>query len=934
LRGKTFAVLRFLVDHPGQLVTKAALLDAVWAQTSVSDTMPTICVGELRKALSDDARIPKFIETVHGRGYRFIAKVTVAATLEALAPWQAAQHTPVPIMVGREDQLAQLHGWFAKATEGKRQVVFVAGEAGIGKTTFVRAFLDSLPQDVVRIGRGQCIEQYGSGEPYMPVLEALTRLGQEPGGERLREILHRLAPTWLAQMPALLTEEERARLQNEAPGTTPQRMLGEMTGAIEAMTTDAPLILLLEDLHWSDFSTLELISAIARRVEPARLMILGAYRQVDMLGTDRPLRRIKEELELHNYCVELRLKLLSERNVAEYLGIRFSDGATAHVFNDLAPAIHQRTEGNPLFMVNVVDYLEAQAPPLDASEIEAPRGILQMIERNFERLSADEQVILECASVAGAEFSAAAVAAALMRPTSEVEACCTRLSRNEQFIRSRGATEWPDTTVAGAYAFLHALYREVLCDRVPPGHLIELHRRIAERVEAGYGERAGEMAAELAHHYERAKDNPKAVKYFQLAGERALARGAMVEAERHYVRGLELISELPQNVDRDRRELGLQVGLGLALWGGKGWGHADTHRAFTFAQALGEKLGETHQLIAVLNGLWISAFSRAQMRASQELAERMARLAELSDDRGLLCVANYAFGTTLLWRAQFTKAQEHLDLASSYFDEADTRPLIQLAGNSIVVIAANVALHQGFPDRARHLINATLQFGKHRRNSYHLAFARMSACLLSIRLCDQQALLMHAEELRSLANEVPFFKGHVEYFADVALAMSGKFEDGLARTRRANALWESIEFHLSRTYVLQTEAEFYASDGRVDEALGKITEALSETEEVALRRPEILTLRGDLLVQNGASVSDVEAAYREALECARAQNNRWDQLQSTIHFARRLKSEGRTAEAFTLLSEIYNWFTEGFDTRDLKEAKSLLDELSISSGGL
>jgi DNA-binding winged helix-turn-helix (wHTH) protein len=187
LRRKTYEVLRYLVDHPGQLVTKAALLGAVWAELAVSDTMPAICVGELRKVLGDEARTPRFIETVHGRGYRFIAKVTAAPT--SALPRSQAVSGPAPIMVGREAELAQLRAWFAKACEGTRQVVFVSGEPGIGKTTLVRAFLDSLAHEgAVRIGRGQCVEQYGSGEPYMPVLEALTRLGQEPDGERLLEI--------------------------------------------------------------------------------------------------------------------------------------------------------------------------------------------------------------------------------------------------------------------------------------------------------------------------------------------------------------------------------------------------------------------------------------------------------------------------------------------------------------------------------------------------------------------------------------------------------------------------------------------------------------------------------------------------------------------------------------------------------------------------
>ncbi len=290
LRPKTFEVLRYLVEHPGQLVTKAMLLDAVWPGVVVSDSMPATCVTELRKVLRDDPRKPRFIETVHRRGYRFIAKVATAATVRETTRTPPQVGRPKPIVVGRDEELARVRSWYSQVLEGQRRIVFVAGEAGIGKSTFIQAFLDSIDQGgAVRLGRGQCVEQYGSGEPYMPVLEALSRLSREPGGEQIIELLNRFAPTWLAQMPELLTRDERMRLQGEIQGITQQRMLREMTQAFEALSAEKPLVLLLEDLHWSDFSTLELIAAIARRSESARILIVGTYRPVEILTKDHPL---------------------------------------------------------------------------------------------------------------------------------------------------------------------------------------------------------------------------------------------------------------------------------------------------------------------------------------------------------------------------------------------------------------------------------------------------------------------------------------------------------------------------------------------------------------------------------------------------------------------------------------------------------------------
>ncbi len=658
LRRKTFEVLCYLVDRPGQLVTKATLLDAIWGEVAVSDSMPAICVSELRNALDDDAKAPRFIVTVPGRGYRFIARVTtvsesVAAVKERILP------VADPLIVGRRQELAQIRRWFANVVGGTRRIVFVWGEPGIGKTTFVREFLASISgKNATRIAQGQCIEQYGAGEPYLPVIEALTRLCQEPGGVDVLAMLRQYAPSWLAQMPSLLTESERERIDAAPPDVTQQRMLSEMTQALEALAADAPLVLLLEDLHWSDPSTLELISAVARQSNPCKLLMVGTYRPAELLAPGHFFRRVKNELDLHHQCEELRLRFLNESDIAEYLAARFSDGARPARFAEVAAAIYTRTEGNPLFVVDLVDFLRAQGilhpsgraftaepvQPMDARRIDMPRSILQMIERNLEQLGPEEQQVLEAASVAGAEFSAAAVAAALDHTSSAIEACCVRLSRREVFVRAAGVSEWPDGTVAASFRFHHALYRDVLYERVPAGHRIELHRRIARREEGAWGERAAEHAAELAHHYLAANDKLTAVKYMQVVAERATARGASVEAQGHYVRALTLLGELPDNRERDRREFRLQMGLGTARSGVKSWAHPDPRRALLRAQKLAEKLGDSQQLATVLYGLAQSAQMRGEVRMCEELSQRMLGLTNPRSPRWLLCAVHYMLG--------------------------------------------------------------------------------------------------------------------------------------------------------------------------------------------------------------------------------------------------------------------------------------------------
>jgi TolB-like protein/Tfp pilus assembly protein PilF len=252
------------------------------------------------------------------------AKQTLLRTLldELGAPFRSSRppirlHSSQPALVGRDVELARLNELFVQIKAGRRRVVFVSGEPGVGKTMLLHAFLDSLSgEHAVRIGRGNCVEQHGGAEPYMPVLEALTRLCREPGGERLVAILHRLAPAWLAQMPSLVSVEDRLRLQGQAQGAMQNRMLREMVEALEAMAAQAPILLVLEDLHWSDPSTLDLLAALGRRSEPAQLLILATHRGVEALPGDHPLRALKEELGRHRQCAELPLRRLSEEESA------------------------------------------------------------------------------------------------------------------------------------------------------------------------------------------------------------------------------------------------------------------------------------------------------------------------------------------------------------------------------------------------------------------------------------------------------------------------------------------------------------------------------------------------------------------------------------------------------------------------------------------
>lgn len=954
LRRKTFDVLLYLVDHSGQLVTKQALLDAVWPKVAVSDSMPAVCVKELRKALGDGVRTPRFIETVHGRGYRFVATVTTYAPAEP-APRPALKR-PKSVMVGRESELAQLRSWYSRVLEGQRRIIFVSGEAGIGKSTFVEAFLDRTAQaGAVRLARGQCTEQYGAGEPYMPVLEALSRLAREQDGQHLIETLSRFAPTWLAQMPELLRQEERAMLMNEGQSIVQQRMLREMAQALEAITADSPLVLVLEDLHWSDFSTLTLISAIARRTAPAQLMIVGTYRPVEILAPDHPLRSLKQELELHRYCEELRLPLLSEDEIDEYLANRLALDRSRRL-GLLAPLIHAQTDGNPLFMVNIVDYLLFDSKPrtgslevreselaevLRAHHLDALRSIRQLIERNLELLRPHDQAVLESASVAGAEFSAASVAAALNRPQGDVEACCAQLSRREQFVSALGPIAWPDGTVAAGFRFHHALYREVLYGRLPAGVRAELHRRIAAREETGYGERVEEVATELAYHYSRAHDRSKAIQYFRMAGQRATMRGAMIEAEHHFADALAHLSQLPESRERNHRELELQVALGSTLIVVKGWAASETEQAYARARELCERLGDSPEYFPVLFGMYATYLVRGQVNRAHALAEQLTWRAENPEDAALQLYARIARGVTFYFMGRFESALEHFEAALAAYDSERHRPLMLRfgfdAGVWSLCYAAATNWKLGFADQALRQSEQALVLA--RNLSHPLNFAQAELWTGIVRQFRGEARLV-AETTDSLIRRSGEH-GIIDWLdwagclRGWATAMQGRHEKGIAQLLRCQTSLEARGAAVWRPYFLFLLAEAYLHANLIDRGLRALDDALAIVDKYEEREheAELHLLKGELLLKRREhGIDAAHECFKRAIAVARGQRAKLVELTATAALARSLARQGSRAEARAMLAEIYCWFTQGFDSAALRAAKLLLDELNGESG--
>jgi len=557
LTPKPFAVLRYLVENPQRLVTHDELLEALWPETYVQPQVLRTYVLELRKVLGDDAGNARFIETVPKRGYRFISPVGEFSYAAGYDYEKQPGAAPPTELLGRANELKQLHQAMAGALKGERQILFVTGEVGIGKTALIDGFCRQISTDgQCKIARGQSVEGFGGKEPYYPVMEALTQLCTETGDARSLKILQHKAPNWYAKLPCVMTSDARTVPSSGSSFSVPsERLLGELCDAIEAMAAETPLILAFEDLHWADPSSLDLISALARRRAPAKLLLVATYRPGDVSDAQHPLKGLKQDLLTRKLCDEIAVLPLAKAAVREYLTREL--GQTV-IPEGLTSFLHQHSEGNPLFMIAMLEHLMSQdylrrrddlwqlTSPLAEIDMGVPSALSELIELQIDRLDPAEQRLLEAASLIGVVFPAWAAAAALNGDLEEIEDQYERLTRRLHFLHSAGHDELPDGSQSAFYVFTHGLYREVLYKRQSSSRRARRHLRVAEKLLQLFAGREQDVSSELAVHFEAAGDWVRAAEALMTSSKHHLRRGDQQEAMLLLRQAGRLLENLPE----------------------------------------------------------------------------------------------------------------------------------------------------------------------------------------------------------------------------------------------------------------------------------------------------------------------------------------------------------------------------------------------------
>ena len=469
-----------------------------------------------------------------------------------------------PSFVGRELEMKKLEGLLQQVINGTGRIVFITGEPGIGKTSLSDEFLRCARKQLVAplISRGRCVEQYGTGEAYLPFLDAMGELLQGPGRERIAAILRTYAPTWCMELPtAFVSSGSLEKLQQETIGATKERMMREMGDVLGVLATASPVVLLLEDLHWADPSSVDLLRHLSQRISTQRLLLAGTYRPEDVERSGHPLKSYKAEMQAHNLCEEVALNLWGRDHVAEYIDVTFSPNDFP---GELTALIHEKTEGHPLFAANLLQYLGecgdlakvngrwSLLRRLSEMDLAAPESVRAMISKKIDALEEEERRALQYASVEGTEFLSSVTAKLLGVDEIDLEESLARIGKSHRLIDTIGEEELPDGTLATRYRFSHALYQNFLYGDLVNKRRVLLHRQVGEQLLRHYGKRAPQIATQLARHFEQGRDFPRAVEFLIHAGDHAARIYGYAEAERHYTHALALAQKLPDEVQPER----------------------------------------------------------------------------------------------------------------------------------------------------------------------------------------------------------------------------------------------------------------------------------------------------------------------------------------------------------------------------------------------
>jgi DNA-binding winged helix-turn-helix (wHTH) protein/predicted ATPase len=928
LGSRALALLAFLVERQGQLVSKDEIMRAVWPGMAVEEANLTVQISALRRVLDQDRKQGSCIRTISGRGYCFVAPVTRSETASTLRP----ARTP---LVGREQELALLQRRWQQARAGAGATVLVSGEPGIGKSRLVNSLLDELsaePHTPLRL----FYSPHHQAEALYP---AITQLEQSAKFRREDTAAGRLAKLKAVVVPATNDFDETVQLlaallslptdESCSPlGLAPQqrkkKTLNALAAQVERQAARQPVLLLFEDAQWSDATSLELLDLIVDRVPALALLLIITFRpQFVPPWVGRPHVSL---LPLERLALRPRAEMIAGVTGGKMLPREFADH------------IARRTDGVPLFVEELTravveggmltDAGDNYAAAVPITPLALPRTLQESVLTRLDRLAPVREVA-QIGAALGRQFSHELIGAVAKMPERELEDALAQLVRAELIYR-RGTP--PDAK----YSFKHALVQDAVYSTLLRGRRRQLHGHIAVTLEDLFPEIAAAQPALLAHHCEEAGLIEQAVEYWLAAGRLAWTRSATTEAVTLVRRGLALVRGSADPDWRQERELDLQIALAQALTAIRGWSTTELEEAYARIRKLATRLNRPQALLLAHFGRFIHPWARSDLKRARRAAAEMRELGEVAGDAPMRALGCQADGLTSFSRGDFIAARTCFEQVLALCDPAHRPHYAELMTHDLRVAArTNLAWSLaclGHLEQAVFQSDAALDEARWLSHPATLALALGPAALMTGWLVrrEPRALLEHADEILTLATEhgLSFYRAMALLWRGWCLAALGSAGEGIRLLAAGTADLEEIGFRLWTPWRLVLGGDAYRMAGQLPTALEHLAAGRRWAEETGDRWFHAETLRGsgDVLLEMG-DATDAEACYCDALRIARQQGAKLWELRAGMSLARLWRDQDRRDDARNLLGPVYGWFTEGFATPVLQDAKALLAEL-------
>jgi class 3 adenylate cyclase/predicted ATPase len=847
---------------------------------------------------------------------------------------QAAAARGLTRFVGRTAEFETLCQALERAGTNHGQIVSLVGEPGVGKSRLFWEFTHSRRTVDWLIVESSSVS-YGKATAYLPVTDLLKAYFAIEDRDDVRKIREKVTGKLLtldksleSTLPAFLTLLEVAvedqQWQSLDPTQRRQRTLDAIKRLLLRESQVQPLLLVFEDLHWIDSETQAVLDSLVESLPTARMLLLVNYRPEYQHSWGRK-----------TYYSQLRIDPLPPESAGELLEALLGDDTSLLL---LKPLLIERTEGNPFFLEESVrtlietNFLMGErgnyrlAKAIQSTQV--PATVQAVLAARIDRLPPEEKRLLQSAAVVGKDVPFVLLEAIAGQSEQELLHGLTRLQSAEFLYET---SLFPEIE----YTFKHALTHEVAYGSVLQERRRALHARIVEAIEKLYAERLTEQVERLAHHAVRAELREASVEYLHQAGNKAAARSATQEAIPYLEQALAALKRLPESRQTIEKTIDIRIDLGPPIISKGGFGGTDVEKNYTKARELCEGLGNTPRLFPVLWGLARFHDVRGDYKVGRELGEQLLTLAQASGDSGLLLQAHHELWANLSAVGELVAARTHLEQGFTLYDRHAHRDHALLYGGHdpgacCGYHAAQVLWLLGYPDQALRRSREALALARDLFHPATVVHSLFFTAWFHQYLGDRQAVRDRIEEGRSLSTEQGFSRwlGDATFLRGWLLAEEGRQEIGIeqmlkvvsdARDKKSTGRFDPLCAALL--------AESYGKTGETSEGLKVVIDAMAISQQTRCYEAELHRIKGELLLTQIAVEEEAEASFQDALKVARNQSAKSLELRAAMSLSRLWQRQGKKAEAQKLMAEVYGWFTEGFDTADLKEAKALLEEL-------